>query len=78
MNKKQYKQVQAGLLIATIIVWIIFGCLYLEGTWKEELEEHNNMTKLRYGDIDFDFENISYPYFNKSIEDGNANNTRTP
>ena len=71
IEKKQRKQIQAGLLIATIIVWIAFGCLFLEGTWKEELEEYNNMTRLRYGEISF--ENMSYPYFNNSVV-GNSTN----
>ena len=60
MNEKKYKQLQAGLLIATIIVWGMFGYLYLEGTWKEELYEQKNMTDFRSTEVDWD--NITFPY----------------
>ena len=60
MNEKKYKQLQAGLLIATIIVWGMFGYLYLEGTWKEELDEQSNMTDFRSAEVDWD--NITFQY----------------
>ena len=71
MNEKKYKQLRAGLLIATIIVWCIFGYLYLEGTWKEELEEQRNMTQLRYGEIDWDTTTFPYHfYYTTNITEG--------
>lgn len=73
MNKKQHKQIQAALLIATIIVWIAFGCLFLEGTWEEELEEQRNITKWQYAE--FDWNNMSMPYFNDSAIENKTNKT---
>lgn len=65
MSEKRRKQIQAGLLIATVIVWCAFGYMFLEGTWKEELEEQRNMTKWQYAE--FDWCNTTMPYFNDSV-----------
>jgi hypothetical protein len=65
MSEKRRKQIQAGLLIATVIVWCAFGYMFLEGTWKEELEEQRNMTKWQYAE--FDWGNTTMPYFNDSV-----------
>ena len=75
MNKKQRKQIQATLLIATVIVWCTFGYMFLEGTWKEELDEQRNMTKRQYAD-EIDWDNMSVPYFNDSVVENNTNKTK--
>ena len=71
MKPKTYKQIQAGLLIATIIVWCVFGYMFLEGAWKEDLEEQRNMTKWQYAE--FDWGNTTMPYFNDSVVENNTN-----
>ena len=68
MNKKERKQIQAALLIATVIVWCAFGYMFLEGTWKEELDEQRNMSKWQYAD-EIDWDNMSVPCFNDSAVD---------
>jgi len=59
MNEKRRKQIQVLLFIVTIIVWIVFACLFLEGTWKEELEEQRNITSRH----NINWENTTIPYF---------------
>ena len=76
MNEKRGKQIQAGLLIATIVVWCVFGYMFLEGTWKEDLERINkeiDATNQQYAEIDWG--NTTMPYFNDSVVDGTNEST---